>query len=79
MADHGRAECAKGFVADLDRAGDVQFDVVHKKACETFHKRKGMARGFSPEGGREVDLQEFLIFDLRFLIGGLAGVAFRVL
>jgi hypothetical protein len=38
-----------------------------------------MARGFSPEGGREVDLQEFLIFDLRFLIGGLAGVAFRVL
>jgi hypothetical protein len=30
MANHGRAKRAKGFVADLDGAGDVEFDVRHK-------------------------------------------------
>jgi hypothetical protein len=30
MADHRRAKCLEGFLADLDRTWNVQFNVRHR-------------------------------------------------
>jgi hypothetical protein len=45
VADHGRAKGAESFFADLDRSGNMQFNVSHKD-CERFHKGKEEARSF---------------------------------
>src|SRR5262249_14698311 len=57
-AYHRRREGTKGFFADFDRAGDVEFNMSHKD-CEIFHKLRSLWQGVLIKPARKYKLRRY--------------------